>query len=71
MPGVAGVHDLHLWGISSEDTNASLHVEVVPGADHNTVRRAVAEKLEQAFDIHHATIQTEREPCGGAAEVHP
>ena len=46
VPGVGGVHDLHLWGISSEDTNASVHVELVPGADSDTVRRAVAERLE-------------------------
>ena len=71
VPGVAGVHDLHLWGISSEDTNASLHVELVPGAEHDTVRRAVAEKLEEDFDIHHTTIQTERQPCGDAAKLHP
>ena len=71
IPGVASVHDLHLWGISSEDTNASVHVELAPGADGDAVRGAVSAKLESAFDIHHATVQTEREPGEDAAGLHP
>lgn len=70
-PGVAGVHDLHLWGISSEDTNCSVHVELAASADSDTVRRAVAARLESEFDVHHATIQTEREACEDADHLHP
>jgi cobalt-zinc-cadmium efflux system protein len=71
LPGVAGVHDLHLWGISSEDTNASVHIELAPGADGDAVRRTVADKLEQDFDIHHATIQMETEKSEDASDFHP
>lgn len=69
-PGVAGVHDLHLWGISSEDVNCSVHVELSEGADPDAVRRAVAAKLEAEFHVHHATIQTERDACD-AEHLHP
>lgn len=70
-PGVAGVHDLHLWGISSEDTNCSVHVQLSEGADPDAVRRAVASRLEADFDVHHATIQTEREVCEDVEHLHP
>ncbi len=34
------------------------------------VRRALAEMLEARFAIHHATIQTETEPCGDEECLH-
>ena len=61
--GVAGLHDLHLWGISSDDASCTCHVELKPGADGETVRLEVAETLEHRFALHHVTVQTEREPC--------
>lgn len=70
VPGVAAVHDLHLWSLSSNDANASVHVVLAPGAAAETVRVAVAGALE-AHDIHHATVQTEIEPCGDDDEIHP
>ena len=70
VPGVAGVHDLHLWGISSEDANATVHVELAPDADADAVQLAVSSKLEQDFDIHHATIQAEGKSGHDAAELH-
>jgi cobalt-zinc-cadmium efflux system protein len=71
VPGVSNVHDLHLWGISSQDANASLHIELVPGADGEAVRKAVTDLLESKFDIHHATVQTERDPEPTMASRHP
>lgn len=70
VTGVAGVHDLHLWSLSSNDANASVHVVLAPGADAEAVRIAVAQALE-AHDIHHATIQTEITPCGDDDDLHP
>jgi cobalt-zinc-cadmium efflux system protein len=70
VPGVAGVHDLHLWSMSSNDANASVHVVLAPGAAGEAVRVAVAGALE-AHNIHHATVQTEIEPCGDEDEIHP
>jgi cobalt-zinc-cadmium efflux system protein len=71
VPGVNAVHDLHLWSLSSDDTNASVHAVLAKGADHDEVRKRVAEVLEEAFGVHHATVQTEAEPCGDADELHP
>jgi cobalt-zinc-cadmium efflux system protein len=69
VPGVAGVHDLHLWSLSSNDANASVHVVLAPDAIAETVRIGVAEVLE-GHNIHHATVQTEVEPCGDDEGIH-
>lgn len=58
-PGVAGVHDLHVWVSGADQPSCSAHVELAQGADHDTVRAAVAAVLERNFDIHHVTLQTE------------
>ena len=70
-PGVAGVHDLHVWSLTSDDHSLSTHVELAEGADFEEVRGAVARKLHDSFHIEHATIQVEREACDDAAGLHP
>lgn len=71
VPGVAGVHDLHVWGLSSEDANLSAHIGLDAGAFHDTVRTAALAMLAEQFGITHATIQTEAEACGPEAGLHP
>lgn len=70
-PGVAGVHDLHVWSLTSDDHSLSIHVELAEGADFEEVRSAVARKLHDSYHIEHATIQVEREACEDAAGLHP
>ena len=70
-PGVAGVHDLHVWSLTSDDISASLHVELSPGSQAEAVRLAVAATLFERFKIRHATIQVEAAGCEDAAHLHP
>jgi cobalt-zinc-cadmium efflux system protein len=65
-PGVAGVHDLHVWSLTSDDHSLSTHVELAEGADFEMVRSAVAARLKADYHIDHATIQMEREACDDA-----
>lgn len=69
--GVIGVHDLHVWSVGGDDANMSVHARVAPGADHDVVRRAIADCVAARFGITHATIQTEGEGCADAARLHP
>ena len=72
-PGVAGVHDLHIWALTSSAPSLSAHLVVHQDADTDAVRIAVAEALVHRFQIHHATLQTERVDCRtleGNAVVH-
>jgi cobalt-zinc-cadmium efflux system protein len=72
-PGVAGVHDLHIWALTSSAPSLSAHLVVHAGADTDAVRIAVADTLARRFHIHHVTLQTERVDCRtleGSAVVH-
>lgn len=61
--GVAGSHDLHVWGTVTDEVTLTVHVLLAPGADAEGVRLALAERLLADFRIGHVTIQTERTPC--------
>ena len=61
--GVADVHDLHIWALTSNAPSLSAHLVVRDGADTDAVRIAVAEALADRFHIHHVTLQTERVDC--------
>ena len=59
LPGVAGVHDLHIWGMSTTETALTAHL-VRPGAglDDDMLHHA-CEELKEHFGISHATLQVE------------
>ncbi|MEV1330639.1 cation diffusion facilitator family transporter [Micromonospora costi] len=59
VPGVAGVHDLHVWTLTSGMEVASAHLTMVPGADVGAVLAAARTALHEDFHIEHATLQTE------------
>ena len=59
LPGVAGVHDLHLWTLTSGLEAASAHVVVADGADNHAVLDAVSTLLHDDYDVAHSTIQCE------------
>ena len=60
-PGINGVHDLHVWALST--TQTALTVHLVASEPHRIDPRAVAADLRERFAIHHSTIQLE--PDGG------
>ncbi|MFC6672980.1 cation diffusion facilitator family transporter [Marinobacterium aestuariivivens] len=60
LPGVAAVHDLHIWGLSTTETALMAHLVRPDGDDHDKLIRAASEMLHQRFDIDHATLQVER-----------
>ena len=67
---VTGVHDLHVWSLSSDETALSAHVvlEDIPLGDAEHVVRDLEQRLCAKFDIGHTTIQVEScHPCG---EIH-
>ena len=65
VPGVASVHDLHVWSIGAGEPAVSAHVVMAPGGHHgDVVARAVCDKLERDFGVSHSTIQPEPAPPG-------
>jgi cobalt-zinc-cadmium efflux system protein len=60
IPGVAGVHELHIWSVDSRDTFMSCHVllgEAAAGSDG--LIQAINAMLAREFHIEHTSIQIE------------
>ncbi len=62
IEGVAGVHDLHVWTITSGFVALSCHAQLTPGTDASNVLRTATDALTDRFGIRHVTIQPEPEP---------
>ncbi len=63
VPGVAGVHDLHVWSLSSGVNAMSVHTVLAAGASHDEVLAAVRRHVTASFKISHVTVQVESEGC--------
>lgn len=66
IEGVAGVHDLHVWSISTGMTNLSCHLVRSASAQEAPILREAQLLLAQQFGIEHATIQVEAATCSAA-----
>lgn len=69
LPGVAGIHDLHIWTLTSGMDAASGHVVVADGADNHAVLDRVSTVLADDYHVAHSTIQCE--PAGHADRESP
>jgi cobalt-zinc-cadmium efflux system protein len=72
LDGVADVHDLHLWTLTSGMEVASVHLRMCPGADgHDTLDRT-RRLLRTRYGIEHATVQVEpaeHAECDGCGTI--
>ena len=57
--GVAGVHDLHVWTISSGIEALSAHISHDESIQHSELLAIVRNRLHESFGIDHLTIQME------------
>ncbi|GGJ77310.1 cation diffusion facilitator family transporter [Deinococcus aquiradiocola] len=64
QPGVTGVHDLHVWGMSTTETALTVHLVVPDGLPDEGLQH-LRHELHERFGVEHATVQTEqgRVPC--------
>jgi cobalt-zinc-cadmium efflux system protein len=62
QPGVASVHDVHVWLITSGFPALSAHVLVRPPADCHQVRRELEQLLCERFALDHTTLQVDHAP---------
>jgi cobalt-zinc-cadmium efflux system protein len=59
LPGVQGVHDLHVWAISTSEIALSAHLLMPAGHPGDAFIHRVGHELASRFHIGHATIQIE------------
>ncbi len=69
VEGVEGVHDVHVWSISSDIYALSSHIIVEPDAKINEVVGRVNDMLKERYGIDHTTIQSECERCVNEKEI--
>jgi len=61
---VVGVHDLHVWTVTSGFPSVSAHVLVGHGADCHAARARLEQLLVRRFGLAHSTLQVEHAPPG-------
>ncbi|KTD59933.1 cation diffusion facilitator family transporter [Legionella shakespearei] len=59
-PGVKGIHDLHIWAMSTKENAMSVHLYMPDDSLSDESRAHLVEELRKEFGIQHVTIQTER-----------
>lgn len=57
VPGVKGIHDLHIWTITSGLDALSSHVVISAGENRDEVLERLQLLLRDRFRIDHATLQ--------------
>ena len=66
VPGLAGVHHVHVWSMTGDRPTVTLHAHCLSGTDHGTVIAAIHARLEAQLNVEHTTVQIEEE---GACET--
>lgn len=69
QPGVAAVHDLHIWPMSTTETALTAHLVIPGGHPGDAFLHGLAHDLDHDFGIGHATVQIET--AQDACALHP
>ncbi|GAB3827875.1 cation diffusion facilitator family transporter [Hymenobacter jeollabukensis] len=62
QPGVTGVHDLHIWPLSTRDTALTAHLVRPSGTDSHFLHD-LQHRIQDEFNIGHITVQIEPGAC--------
>lgn len=69
IPDVVGIHDLHVWTLTSDMEVMTAHVMVRAAADHHGVLDQARSMLAERHGIHHATLQVEPDDHQGCDDI--
>jgi cobalt-zinc-cadmium efflux system protein len=61
VPGLAGVHHVHVWSMTGEQPTVTLHASLLSGTQHGVVLAAIHARLKQRLKVEHTTVQIEEE----------
>lgn len=73
VPGIVGIHHVHIWTITGESPMVTLHADLAPGADRRAALQGIHDRLRERLRIDHVTVQIEDDgpcetpPCGPKA----
>jgi cobalt-zinc-cadmium efflux system protein len=69
LGGVSGLHDLHIWPMSTTETALTCHLVMPSGHPGDAFLMTTARELEHRFGIGHTTIQIETNPAASCAHA--
>jgi cobalt-zinc-cadmium efflux system protein len=61
IPGLMGVHHVHVWTMTGERPTVTLHANLAPGTAHSEALSAIHVRLEGRLNVEHTTVQIEEE----------
>ncbi|HSY06028.1 MAG TPA: cation diffusion facilitator family transporter [Steroidobacteraceae bacterium] len=68
VPGLTGVHHVHVWSMTGERPTVTLHAHLAAGSRHGEVIAAIHARLETRLQVEHITVQIEEEGSCEAPE---
>ena len=71
IPGVAEVHDLHVWAASTSEVSLTAHLVVPDPVSHEAALATATDLLRDRFQIAHTTLQLELDGAGQACVQRP
>jgi cobalt-zinc-cadmium efflux system protein len=64
VPGLIGIHHVHVWSMTGERCTVTLHANLAPGTEHREAIGAIHTRLAERLNVEHTTVQVEEEgPC--------
>lgn len=70
LPGVASIHDLHIWGMSTTESALTVHLVMPDGYPGDAAMDHIMATLKNKFKIHHSTLQIEHGTTDHACILH-
>jgi cobalt-zinc-cadmium efflux system protein len=61
VPGLIGVHHVHVWTMTGERPTVTLHANLAPGTAHGDALCAIHVRLAERLKVEHTTVQIEEE----------
>ena len=70
-PGVADIHDLHIWGMSTTESALTVHLVMPEGYPGDAFMDVIMHTLNERFSVHHSTLQVEQGTTSHTCALHP
>jgi cobalt-zinc-cadmium efflux system protein len=64
IEGLEDVHHVHTWSLNQERPLVTLHALIDKNANPDELLQAINRRLEERFQVDHATVQIEKAACG-------